>query len=40
MSDEREWGTTPQRVGNDGLAAMAIVLITIGLIAFVILSLV
>jgi hypothetical protein len=40
MNDEREWGTTPQRVGNDGLAAVAIALVAVALIAFVIVSLV
>ncbi|MEM9566251.1 MAG: hypothetical protein AAGA93_26760 [Actinomycetota bacterium] len=40
MSDDREWARTERSVGNDGLAAVAIALITLGLIAFVIVSLV
>ncbi len=39
MDEEREWATTRRSVGSDGLAAIAIALLTLALIAFVIVSL-
>lgn len=38
--EQREWAAPEQSVERDGLAAVVIALITLGLIAFVILSLV